>query len=136
MKLTAAALLVFVVSTACTPAEEAVTVPPPDSTAAPVTEPPAPTYPAFTAVDPHTHRYFIALEGTGLAEGQGEERLWGLGMGVCRNLDDGGSVAGEVEGLAVDAGLGDAAGSVVASAVSGICEQHLPAVEAWVAGES
>jgi hypothetical protein len=90
-------------------------------------------YPAFEEIDPYTEQFFIALESTGLADAEGESRLWGLGVGVCRNLDSGSTVDAELEGLAVDAGLGDPAGSVVAAAAMGICEHHLPTVEAWAA---
>lgn len=134
VRTTAAAVLFALVAMSCSTTDTAAptdTSPPPVEVATPETAPPAPGYPSFDDIDPYLHPYFIALEGTGLAAQEGEQRLWGLGVGVCRNLDGGNTVAEEVEGLAVDAALGDPAGSVVGSAALSICDHHLPAVQAW-----
>lgn len=90
--------------------------------------PPAP----FSEVDQRTSPYFIALEGTGLVESQGAERVYNLGVNACSKLDQGSSVKSEVEGLAVEAKLGDVAGSLVGAAVGHLCPQHRPAAEDYV----
>ena len=91
-----------------------------------------PVYEAWADVDPHTHPNFIALEPAGLAASQGERRLYGLGVGVCRNLDRGNTVAQEVAGLIDQAGLVDRdTGALVGSAVANLCPHHTDAVEAY-----
>lgn len=87
-------------------------------------------YPAFEGIDPYTHGYFIELEGTGLADSQGKERLYNLGINVCQRLDAGQTVEQQ---LADDAGLGDQMGSIVGAAVTHLCPQHSEAVENYLA---
>lgn len=114
--------------TAATAAEE--------TTAAPVetTAPPVIEYPPFDQVDPYLSLYFVTLEDTTLAAAQGEERLYNLGLGVCRNLDRGNTIDQELAGLVDDARLagGDAA-SLVGAAVSDLCPHHGQLVEDYLA---
>ncbi len=92
------------------------------------------TYKPFDQVEPFTSLYFITLEKTGLAEAQGEQRLYNLGVGVCRNLDRGNTIDQELAGLIGDARLNDGdAGALVGAAVTGICPYHGPAVEEYLA---
>lgn len=65
---------------------------------------------------------------------RGEERLYNLGLGVCRNLDGGNTIDTELAGLVDDARLspGDA-GALVGAAVTDMCPQHGPAVEEYLA---
>lgn len=100
----------------------------------PTTTPPAaPTYKPFDQVEPATSLYFITLEATTLARTQGEERLYNLGLGVCRNLDGGNTIEQELAGLTTDARLtpGDA-GALVGAAVTDMCPQHGPTVEQYL----
>lgn len=97
--------------------------------------PSAPAIPAgpppFSEVDPYTSPYFITLEGTGLVESQGAERLYNLGVNTCSRLDSGRSVADEIAFVS-DSNLGDEAGSVVGAAVAHLCPQHEPAVREYL----
>lgn len=115
-------------------------VAPVDATTAPAvvsTEPAVVEYTPFEQVDPHLSEYFIALEATTLAADQGEERLYNLGLGVCRNLDGGTTIDQELSGLINDARLADSdAGSLVGAAVSDMCPQHGQLVEAYLAGDT
>ncbi len=100
----------------------------------PVAAPPGvSTPPPFSEVDPYTSPYFIALEGTGLVESQGAERLYNLGVNTCRLLDAGRTVGSEVEALAVESNLGDTAGSLVGAAVLHLCPQHEQAARDYAA---
>lgn len=99
----------------------------PPTTAAPEAPP---QYPPFDEIDPHTSLFFVTLEGTGLVESQGEQRLYGLGVNVCQRLDAGQSIE---EQLADDAGLGDDMGSIVGAAVTDMCPQHGQLVEDYLA---
>src|SRR5687768_16705577 len=100
--------------------------PPVETTAPPETQPEVPQYPPFSDVDPYTSLFFVTLEGSGLVESQGEERLYNLGLNVCERLDAGQSIE---EQLADDAGLGDNMGLVVGAAVTDMCPQHGELVE-------
>lgn len=123
------------IAAAVSPTDTAATT----TTNAPATTVPAPTptttptYKPFDEVDPLTSIYFITLESTGLAEAQGEERLYNLGLGVCRNLDGGNTIEQELAGLTTDARLspGDA-GALVGAAVTDLCPHHGPAVERYL----
>lgn len=90
-------------------------------------EPPPP----FSQVDPYTSGYFISLEGTGLAQDQGQERLYNLGVNACAHLDKGDSVSSEIQALTTDANLGPAAANLVAAAVTELCPQHTDALKAF-----
>lgn len=108
-------------TTAPPPAETSPTVPPTTE----ATEPPPPEYTPFDQVDPYLSLYFIILEDTTLAASQGEERLYNLGLGVCRNLDGGNSIGEELAGLVDDARLTQGeAGSLVGAAVTDLCPHH------------
>jgi hypothetical protein len=130
------------------PPEDAAPAPPPPAEPAPAAAPPPPPPPAaapppapapaapppFEEVDPFTSPYFIALEGTGLAESQGEMRLYNLGVNTCRLLDAGRTVESEVTALAEESNLGDEAGSLVGAAVLHLCPQHEAAARAFAEG--
>jgi hypothetical protein len=88
--------------------------------------------PPFSDVTPRTNTYLIALEGTGLARTQGEERLYNLGRNACSALDKGRTVESQVTALATEARLGREAGSVVGAAVAHMCPQHTDAAKAYV----
>lgn len=111
---------------------------PPTTTPAPApteaTVPPPPTYTPWADVDPYTSVYFIELEDTTLAAEQGQQRLYGLGVGVCQHLDLGRGIAEELTGLIDDARLtpGDA-GQIVGAAVSDLCPHHGALVEQYLA---
>lgn len=119
------------------PTEATTTAPPPvtepPTTAPPATEPPPATYKPFDQVEPRTSRYFIELEDTDLAADQGEQRLYNLGLGVCRNLDNGNTIELELQGLIGDARLTPPdAGQLVGAAVTDLCPQHGPLVEEYL----
>jgi hypothetical protein len=93
----------------------------------------APTYPAFTDIDPYTSEYFIALEGTDLATTLGEALLFEAGVNVCRDLDAGSSIGQELDNLGH---LGDDSGSIVGAAVTDFCPHHGQLVEDYLAANS
>ena len=125
------------------PASTDTTAPPVETTAPPTepppteppsTEPAAPDYQPFAEVDPYLSEYFIILERTTLAATQGEERLYNLGLGVCRNLDGGNTIDDEIRGLVDDARLTpDDAGSLIGAAVTDMCPHHGGLVEDYLA---
>lgn len=88
--------------------------------------------PPFSEVDPYTSPYFITLEGTGLVESQGAERVYSLGVNACSKFDQGRTIASEVDGLTTEARLGVEAGSLVGSAVLHLCPQHQQAARDYV----
>lgn len=86
--------------------------------------------PPFSEVDPYTSGYFIALDDTGLAASQGEERLYNLGVNSCSFFDRGDTFAREWAALAVESNLGiEPAGRLIVSAVQNLCPQHEDALE-------
>lgn len=89
-------------------------------------------YPDFSDVDPYTSGYFIALEGTGLAASQGEERLYNLGVNICQRLDADQTVEEQFTDQAPP-NLGDEWGAVIGAAVSDLCPQHSDALETFMA---
>lgn len=96
-----------------------------------------PSYPPFADVDPYLSLYFITLERTTLADDQGDERLYNLGLGVCRNLDRGNGIEQELAGLVDDARLtASDAGALVGAAVADLCPHHGPTVEQYLAEQS
>lgn len=137
----AAAVAAFValigIAAAVSPTEPATTSSPLPTTAPTVAEAttaPPPTYKPFEQVDPRTSLYFITLEETDLAQTQGQERLYNLGLGVCRNLDRDHTIEQELTGLIDDARLTpDDAGALVGAAVTDMCPQHGPTIERYLA---
>lgn len=123
------------IAAAVSPTEPATTTTaPPTTTSPPSTTAPPPTYKPFEQVDPRTSLYFITLEETDLAQTQGQERLYNLGLGVCRNLDRQHTIEQELTGLIDDARLTpDDAGALVGAAVTDMCPQHGPTVERYLA---
>ena len=95
------------------------------------TEAPAPTYEPFADVDTYSDGFFIALEGTGIEDRIGEERAYGAGVAMCRELDGGASIEAVISGRG-ELGLGDGVGSLLAAAATQLCEQHEDAVREWV----
>lgn len=89
-------------------------------------------YPDFSQVDPDTSGFFIELEDTNLAETQGEQRLYNLGINVCQRLDAGQTIE---EQMTDAAGLGEQWGQVVGAAVTFLCPQHRDAVEDYLANQ-
>lgn len=90
-------------------------------------------YPEFSDVDPHTSYYFIALEDSGLASTQGEERLYNLGINVCQRLDAGQTIEEQFADPAPR--FGNEWGTVIGAAVTDLCPQHGDAMEQFLANQ-
>ncbi len=108
-----------------------VDVQPPPPVAAP---PGVSTPPPFSEVDPYTSPYFIALEGTGLVESQGAERLYNLGVNTCAAVDGGDTLIEQWAVLIAESRLGEASGNVLTASVSYLCPQHEDALQRLIDG--
>lgn len=88
-------------------------------------------YSAFSEIDPDTSPYFIAMEGTALPAANTLERLWAVGVATCEALDDEVSIDDVLAAATLEVGERDAP-ILVAAAVGHLCDQHRPALEAWI----